>query len=104
MVNQLLEHEWWVMTGVPDLARGEPITQCSMIQCLTPTTTTGGGRLWNKKAMGFDRSTDLKKIKSKCWPKVVKITLGSNYAKNNLGVGHMQPNKYHHIPTYVSTK
>ena len=29
----------------------------------------------------------------KRWPKVVKITLslGSNYAEHNLGVGHVQP-------------
>ena len=51
----------------------------------------------NKKAMFYRTS-------SKCWPKVVQITLGSNYAKHYLGVGHVQPHAYHQIPTNVSIK
>ena len=33
---------------------------------------------------------------------MVKITLGSSYAKHYIGVGHTQPHEYHQIPTNVS--
>ena len=35
---------------------------------------------------------------------MVKITLGSNYAKHYLGVSHVQPHEYHYITTNVSIK
>ena len=38
--NQSSGHEWWVMTGIPEVETGcEPTTQCSAVQCLTPKTT-----------------------------------------------------------------
>ena len=51
--------------------------------------------------MGLDRSTDFLKTSSKCGPKVIQIKLGSNYAKHYLGIGTVQPHKYHQISINV---
>ena len=54
--------------------------------------------------MGLDRSTDFWKTSSKCWPKVVWITLGANYAKHYLGIGPVQRYEYHQIYINVLIK
>ena len=54
--------------------------------------------------MGLDRSTDFLKTSYKCSPKVVQITLGSNYAKHYLGISPVQPHEYHQISINVLIK